>query len=139
MDILYQIENDLSVEEFRDVLIRSSLGERRPVDDLEKLRKMCQHGNLIITARHNGRLVGVSRSLSDFAHSTYLADLAVDKEYQRKGIGKRLIYETKKAAPDTTITLVAAPDAIPYYPKTGMTKYEHCFRLKDIDDLNLGV
>ena len=97
--IKYSVEKDLGVEEFREVLINSTLGERRPVNEPERLLKMLEHGNLIITARQNGKLIGVSRSLTDFQFCTYLSDLAVDKDYQRKGIGKELIRRTKLEAP----------------------------------------
>ena len=95
---------------------------------------MCRHANLIVTARYEGQLVGIARSLSDFTYCTYLSDLAVDLNFQKKGIGKQLIEETRKQAPQGTIILLAAPAAIDYYPKIGMEQYEFCFRLKDMDE-----
>jgi len=133
--IKYNIENDLSAEEFRMVLVNSTLGERRPVNEPEKLQKMVEHGNLIVTARENGRLVGVARSLTDFVFCTYLSDLAVDEAHQKKGIGKELIRQTKLAAPAAKLILLAAPAAIRYYPKIGMTRHDYCFYLDDIDNL----
>jgi predicted N-acetyltransferase YhbS len=133
--IEYKIENDLSVDEFRRVLISSTLGARRPVHDEERLQKMLDHGNLIITARDDGRLIGVSRSLTDFAFCTYLSDLAVDQEYQKQGIGRELIRQTKLSAPLAKLILLAAPAAISYYPKIGMKQFEHCYYLDDIAGL----
>ena len=130
--IEYQIENNLSAEEFRMVLIRSTLGKRRPVDDPDRLNKMLKHGNLVVTARDNGKLVGVSRSLTDYAFCTYLSDLAVDLAYQKKGIGRELIRHTKLAAPQARIILLAAPAAIHYYPKIGMLRHDYCFYLDDV-------
>jgi hypothetical protein len=54
--IKYQIETELSVEEFTEVLINSTLGERRPVSEPDRIAKMLEHGNLIITARHNWKI-----------------------------------------------------------------------------------
>ena len=133
--IKYSTENDLTVEEFRDVLVRSTLAARRPVDEPERLRLMLQHGNLIITARDNGKLIGVSRSLTDFAFCTYLSDLAVDEAYQKQGIGKELIRLTKLASPKAKLILLAAPAAINYYPKIGMSKFEYCFVLDEVEKL----
>ena len=127
--ITYQIEPDLSVQEFINVLNRSTLGERRPVNDLEVIADMLKHANLIVTARDNGKLVGVSRSLTDFSYCTYLSDLAVDEQYQRQGIGKELIRLTKLETPKAKLILLAAPKAVDYYPKIGMTKKEHCYML----------
>lgn len=87
--ITYQVENDLDPVEFRDVLIRSTLGERRPIEDAERISLMCKNANLIVTARGaDGKLLGVSRALTDFVYCTYLSDLAVDVAYQKQGIGK---------------------------------------------------
>lgn len=134
--ITYKIENDLGIEEFRQVLVASTLGERRPIDETERLQKMLQHANLIITARKNGNLVGVARSLTDFAFCTYLSDLAVDKAYQKQGIGKELIRQTKLAAPQTKVILLAAPAAVDYYPKIGMTQHKQCYYLSQIEQLD---
>lgn len=133
--IQYQIENNLSVNEFREILINSTLGERRPVDDNATLSKMLEHGNLIITARSNDKLIGVARSLTDFSFCTYLSDLAVDESYQKMGIGKELIRQTKLAAPNAKLILLAAPKAEKYYPKIGMTQWAQCYVLNKVEDL----
>jgi predicted N-acetyltransferase YhbS len=133
--IEYKIENNLDAEEFRSVLVNSTLGERRPINEPERLKKMVEHGNLIITARDKGKLVGVSRSLTDFVFCTYLSDLAVDREYQKMGIGKELIRITKQEAPQAKLILLSAPAAVFYYPKIGMKKFDYCYYLDDITDL----
>ena len=133
--IEYKIEKNLSAEEFRMVLISSTLGERRPVDEPDRIQKMIEFGNLIVTARENGRLIGVSRSLTDYTFCTYLSDLAVVITHQKMGIGKELIRRTKLAAPLAKLILLAAPAAVSYYPKIGMTRHENCFYLDDVNNL----
>ncbi len=133
--IKYAIEKELTVEEFKEVLVKSTLGVRRPISEPERLQKMLELGNLIVTARENGKLIGVSRSLTDFQYCTYLSDLAVDVDYQKQGVGKELIRQTKLATPKAKLILLAAPDAIPYYPKIGMTQFEYCYFLDDINNL----
>lgn len=133
--IHYQKEENLSVEEFRAILVNSTLGERRPIDEPETLSKMLQHGNLIITAREDGKLIGVARSLTDFLYCTYLSDLAVDETYQNKGVGKELIRLTKLATPKAKLILLSAPKAVHYYPKIGMTKWEQCYVLDHVNNL----
>src|SRR6202162_2032347 len=128
MTILYQIEPDLRAEEFNDVLKRSTLAERRPTDDLGTIRAMLTNADVIVTARHGGELVGVSRAITDFAYCTYLSDLAVDERHQRRGIGRELIRRTHEAAGlHTMLILLAAPKAQAYYPHVGMTKHESCW------------
>jgi GNAT superfamily N-acetyltransferase len=135
MMIDYQIENNLGTDEFTQVLIDSTLGERRPIDDPDRISKMLEHANLIVTARHHGKLVGVARSFTDFAYCTYLSDLAIDEKNQKQGIGKELIRFIKRETPKAKLILLAAPKAVNYYPRIGMTKWEQCYILNDINDL----
>ncbi|MBL4624196.1 MAG: GNAT family N-acetyltransferase [Flavobacteriales bacterium] len=133
--IKYQIENNVSPKEFRDLLVKSKLGERRPVDDFNRITEMVKNANLIITARDETKLVGVARSVTDFVYCTYLSDLAVDDNYQKRGIGKELIRLTKQETPRANVILLAAPNAVDYYPHIGMIKHNGCFLLKDLKDL----
>lgn len=128
----YRVEPRLDAAHFADVLRRSTLGERRPVDDLETMRGMVAHADVIVTARTpEGLLVGVSRALTDFHWCTYLADLAVDVAYQRRGIGRELIRQTHRAAGlCTSLTLLAAPAAETYYPHIGMQQHHSCWRIE---------
>ncbi|WP_338360066.1 GNAT family N-acetyltransferase [Yeosuana marina] len=133
--ISYQIENNLNAEEFISVLNKSTLGERRPVNDQQRVNKMLEHANLIITARDKGQLIGVSRSITDFVYCTYLSDLAVDEAYQKQGIGKHLIRLTKQETPEAKLILLSAPKAVKYYPKIGMTQWEQCYVLDNVKKL----
>lgn len=129
-NIVYQVEPHLSVADFRDVLVRSTLGERRPIDNEQTLAGMLRHADVILTARHQGLLVGISRAITDHHFCTYLSDLAVDVAFQRQGIGRELIRRTHEAAGlQTTLILLAAPKAREYYPHIGMQPHESCWTL----------
>jgi ribosomal protein S18 acetylase RimI-like enzyme len=93
MPISYVLEPALSAEEFRHILIDSTWAKRRPADDTERLQQMLRNADIIITARDDGRSIGISRAVTDFAYCCYLSDLAVDVAYQRRGVGKRMIDE----------------------------------------------
>src|SRR5437764_99171 len=124
----YQLEPKLSAEEFIDVLMRSTLAERRPISAANTIRAMLTNADVIVTAREDGLLVGVSRAITDFAFCTYLSDLAVDEAFQRRGIGRELIRCTHEAAGlHTTLILLSAPKAQTYYPHIGMMKHESCW------------
>ncbi len=126
--ITYQLEPGLTAEAFIGVLEASGLAERRPVSEPARIATMLRHANIIVTARSGARLVGVSRAIADFGFCCYLSDLAVDREFQRRGIGRALIERTWDAAGrQTTLILLAAPAATAYYPHIGMTKHEACF------------
>ena len=119
----YRDSAALSVEVAIDLYNRSTLGERRPVDRPDIFAQMLAHADIIITAWDEEKLVGISRTLTDYGYVAYLADLAVDVAYQRQGIGKRLVEETRqRLGPDCMIVLLAAPLANEYYAKIG---FEH--------------
>ena len=129
--ILYSSSKKITAEQFIDVLKRSTLSQRRPVHDLQRINKMLEYGNLLITAWQGDRLVGVSRALTDFSYCTYLSDLAVDEQFQHQGIGKEMIRLTHEVAgKQTMLLLLAAPAAEGYYPKIGMDKFDHCYIIK---------
>jgi predicted N-acetyltransferase YhbS len=89
---------------------------------------MLRHADLLVTARVNGLLVGISRAITDFSFCTYLSDLAVDREYQGQGIGRSLIRRTHEAAGlGTSLILLAAPGARTYYPHVGMLPHDSCW------------
>jgi GNAT superfamily N-acetyltransferase len=126
--IEYQLEPNLTPAEYIDVLRRSTLAERRAVDDAACIAKMLKHADLIVTARSNSLLVGISRAITDFAYCTYLSDLAVDESFQRQGIGKELIRRTHEAAGlHTLLVLLSAPKAREYYPHIGMQQHDSCW------------
>lgn len=101
-------------------LFRSS-GIRRPVDDLPRLAGMLKHANLIIGAYHGQQLVGIARALTDFSYCCYLSDLAVAKEFQRRGIGRELVERVKARVGDRSmLLLLSSPDAMSYYPTIGL-------------------
>lgn len=129
--ILYKNDVKISADQFIDLLKRSTLAERRPVNDLATIEAMLKHASVLITAWSSNTLVGVSRALSDFSFCCYLSDLAVDEAYQKQGIGKRLIEETHKVSGlHTTLILLAAPKAAAYYPKIGMEQFTDCFLIR---------
>ena len=130
MPIAYTLEPNLAVDEFRDVLVASTLAKRRPVDDPARLNRMLRQADIVVTGRDTGRLVGVARAITDFSYCCYLSYLAVDVEYQRQGIGKTLIAEIHKAAgANTMLLLVAAPAAEGYYAKVGMQHLNTCWAI----------
>ena len=123
MQIEYRSDADISVDVAIDLYKRSTLGERRPVDRPDIFEGMLKHANLTISAWAGDDLIGISRTLTDFTYVAYLADLAVDERFQRQGIGKELIEQTRlHLGSECMIVLLSAPKANAYYPKIG---FEH--------------
>lgn len=129
MKIIYRTDITPYIDQIIDVY--SSSGINRPIKDKERIAKMYTNSNLIVTAWDNDKLVGVSRSLTDFCYCCYLSDLAVRKEYQASGIGKKLIELTRNnIGTQTALILLSAPTATGYYPKVGFQKIDNGFIIK---------
>jgi predicted N-acetyltransferase YhbS len=121
--IPYQVGNDLELDQVIDLYRATTLGERRPLADRERMAAMLRNANLVVTAWDGELLVGISRTVTDFSYVAYLSDLAVRLSHQRRGIGKELIRQTQVAAGSkTSVVLFAAPGAESYYPHFGFTQ-----------------
>jgi GNAT superfamily N-acetyltransferase len=127
--ITYRTGNDVGLDAMIELYVDSTLGERRPVDDRERMGRMLEEADLVLTAWDGGKLVGISRSITDWVYCTYLSDLAVRADYQGRGIGKELVRRTRAATPQATVILLAAPKAVDYYPRIGMTRHESAWVL----------
>ena len=128
--IEYREGNQLDLDAVHDLYTASTLGDRRPIDDRAILEAMLRHANLAITAWDGEQLVGIARTLTDFAYVGYLADLAVRVSHQRTGIGERLIEETRaRMGPRSMLTLLAAPAAREHYPKLGFEQHPSAWTL----------
>jgi len=126
MVISYKVNSKIEPHQLAE-LFRSS-GIRRPVDDLNRLKKMIESANLIVTAWDGEKLVGVARALSDFSYCCYLSDLAVDKQYQHQGIGHELVAEVQKLiGEECMLLIISATEAMEYYPKIGFEQIDNAF------------
>jgi predicted N-acetyltransferase YhbS len=131
MDIEFKINTPVSTDQFIELLRESSLGERRPIEDRKCMEGMVKNSNLMVTAWDGEKLVGIARSLTDFHYACYLSDLAVDKEYQKGGIGKKLqIITQEQLGPKCKLILIAAPSANSYYEHIGFTNNQRCWVLE---------
>ena len=106
-------------------------GIRRPVHDLDRIQRMIDHADMIVTARMNGQLIGIARAITDYSYCCYLSDLAIDANYQRSGIGKELVRcIQEKIGEEMTLVLVSAPNAVDYYPRIGFEKCDEAFLIR---------
>jgi predicted N-acetyltransferase YhbS len=129
--ISYRLGNDLDLDQVIDVYRASTLGERRPIDERDRMASMMARANLVVSAWDGDLMVGIARSFSDFAYVTYLADLAVRQSHQRMGIGRELIRRTRdEAGPNASLTLLAAPKAASYYPRIGFQPHYSAWIIK---------
>jgi GNAT superfamily N-acetyltransferase len=127
-DIVYARETGLSVEDYVDVVGHSALGPSRPLADAERVAAMIAGSGLVVTARLDGRCVGVARCLADFAWVAYCADLAVHEGFQGRGIGKGLLAKVKEELGDGVgIALISVPGAVSFYEGIGLQRQADAF------------
>ncbi|MEZ2719063.1 GNAT family N-acetyltransferase [Niallia circulans] len=126
--ISYKVNESIKAEELSEVFKTS--GIKRPSDDLNRLQQMIDNSNVLITAWYNNQLIGVTRAITDYCYCCYLSDLAVNKNYQNRGIGKELVRLLKEHNGDeVALLLLSSPIAMEYYPKIGFEKIENGFKI----------
>jgi len=126
-----EYRNNFPLEAADVAVVFDASGIRRPTKDLARIERMLANANLILSAWHEGKLVGVCRALTDFSYCCYLSDLAVDKAFQKHGIGRELIARVRSAiGEEVALVLLSAPEAMEYYPKVGFEKIENGFIIK---------
>ncbi|MBR4896982.1 MAG: GNAT family N-acetyltransferase [Clostridia bacterium] len=128
----------LTPAEYVDFLRRTDLGSQYPRERFEeRIPKLLGSVSVSLAARNeDGLLVGVLLGLTDFAYWLFVTDLGVDRDYERQGIGRRLMKEAHAIAGgerDVAVYLVANENAIPFYLKLGMEKSDDVMQYNHID------
>jgi len=126
----YRAGNDLNLDAVIACYRGCSLGARRPLDDRARMATMLTAANLVLTAWDGDAIVGIARALTDTVYCTYLSDLAVRESHQRHGIGRELMRRCQAAAPQASLILLAAPQAVDYYPRVGFTRHDSAWMMK---------
>ena len=125
-NIEYKINASIETEQI--IALYKNCGLPRPIDDEARIADMFANSTLVISAWFDKELIGISRSLTDFVWCCYLADLAVRTDFQKAGIGRKLVEKTREAVSEKSmVLLLSVADALEYYPKIGMEKVENGF------------
>jgi predicted N-acetyltransferase YhbS len=126
--ITYKVNTTVTAEDVSNVFKAS--GIKRPSDDLSRIQRMIDNADITLTAWDNEKLVGIARAITDYSYCCYLSDLAVDKEYQNKGIGKELVrLLQEQLGEEVALLLLASPVAMEYYPRIGFEKVDNGFKI----------
>lgn len=118
-------EERLSADEYIDFLKRTGLGSQYPNERFrERIEKLVKNTSISLVARDEaGKTVGVLFGLTDFCYWLYVTDLGVDRDYEGRGIGTKLMktaHEIAGGEKDIAVYLIANTKAIPFYQKLGM-------------------
>ena len=133
LNITYKIDVIPDIEQLIDLFNCSDYFPIKDKTDLGRIEKMFNNSNIVITAWESGKLIGLSRALSDFSYCCYLSDLCVRNEYKRNGIGKELVRLAKQIAGDECkLILQSSPNALSFYKKIGMKNIDSAFIIQRI-------
>lgn len=121
-----------------DFLKRTDLGSQYPKERFEeRIKKLVANVSISIVARNEDNLiVGVLFGLTDFSYWLYVTDLGVDRDYERQGIGRRLMKAALEAAggeKDIAVYLIANENAVPFYEKLGMKRADEVMKYNHIE------
>ena len=89
----------------------------------ETVERLIREAARLVGLYHDGRQIGFSRTVSDGASVTYLADVYVLPEYRGRGLGRELVRETVETGPfKDTRWLLHTRDAHELYEKFGFRR-----------------
>jgi GNAT superfamily N-acetyltransferase len=130
MSIVYAQEQSLSVGDYVAVLSGTTMRDKRPLANAQRIAEMLCGANLIVTAREDGVILGLARCISDGAWVAYCAELAVKESAQARGVGAGLIRTVKGIlGPRIGLVLISEEEAIGFYTRIGMERYDRAFFL----------
>ena len=138
MDSIIIKEEKLNSAEYIDFLKRTDLGSQYPKERFyERVEKLVKNVSISLVARNEkGLIVGVLFGLTDFCYWLYITDLGVDRNYERQGIGSRMMKKAHEIAggeKDIAVYLIANDNAIPFYEKLGMKKADEVMKFNHIE------
>ena len=125
----YQVESSFDLDEM--LALYKASGINRPIENKSRMATLLASANLLVTARQNGKLVGLARCMTDKAWVVYICDLLVDKHLQQQGIGKELLHQVQLiTGPQVLQLLHSAESEMGYYPKVGYQLCHNAFVVK---------
>ena len=131
-------EERITAEEYINFLKRTDLGSQYPKERFaERISKLVYNVTISLVARNeDGLIVGALFGLTDRAYWLYVTDLGVDRDYERRGIGKRLMkaaHDIAGGEKDIAVYLIANENAVPFYEKFGMKRADDVMQYNHIE------
>lgn len=84
-----------------------------------------QHSDLAVAVRVDGRLVGMSRGITDRATTLFVCDVMVHPEFQGQGLGTELMRRLVEPFKDIyQIVLLTDPQTLPFYTRLGYMHWQ---------------
>ena len=119
--IVYRPIKTEDYEAVREFLADNGWAAR--VSDLDRFRAMLDGADRTVVALDRARVVGFARALCDGVSNGYISMLAVDENWRRQGIGRRLVEQLMQgdAGHEITWVLRAGRDSRDFWERVGFT------------------
>lgn len=96
-------KNSLSPVEAAELYVELGWGTNREYS-AARMKRSLRNCDIVVWAKNGaGEMVGIARALSDFATTTKVLDMLIAPEYQRQGIGIRMMRKIESLARGTDI------------------------------------
>ena len=106
------------------LLLYESVGWRNYTENPAMLEEAYENSLKILAAWENDKLVGIIRAVGDGSSILYIQDIIVLPDYQKQGIGKRLIIALREIYPDiyqTVLITLNEPKTVKFYESCGFS------------------
>lgn len=88
-----------------------------------RMKRSLANCDVVVFARNGaGELVGIARVLTDHAIDTKILDMIIAPEYQRQGIGKKIMRKIERLSKSTAIYCETEKKNFPFVAKCGYMK-----------------
>jgi ribosomal protein S18 acetylase RimI-like enzyme len=90
--------------------------------DPELHKKAFENSYATVFVYHDENMIGFGRAISDGAYQAAIYDVAVNPDFQKKGLGKIILKNIISRLPKCSIILYASPGKEGFYLKNGFRK-----------------
>ena len=116
MNITYKTtKENINWEEVAEVLRKSHLSDH----SAKEQQIVFENSYAVVFVYDGERIVGVARALSDGLFQAAVYNVALDEEYQGKGIGRQLIGKLLEQLKGQNVILYTHPHTVEMYEKFG--------------------
>ena len=120
----------ISAEELKELFLL--LGWRSGEYEARLFQAVKQSSYYIAARNSAGKLIGLISALDDSAINVYIPYVLVHPDYQRQGIGNKMMIRLKEHYRDfLRIALISYPESLPFYQANGFSLCEGHMPMED--------